>query len=289
MAETFIILGATGHVGSVVTRLLLEENRQVVAVTSNPHHADGLRRSGARAVTLDVRDTPALHDVLQHGDRLFLLNPPAAPTTDTDREERATAASIIAALKGSGIRKIVAQSTYGARPGTRLGDLAVLYELEQALQALAIPTLVMRVAYLMSNYDHALPMARQEGVLPSMFPADFLLPMVAPQDVGAAAAAFLREPEAVGGVRHVEGPKRFSPADVASALSEVIGRTVVVESTPPERFVDTFRAFGFSEGAALSYAGMTRATLEQPDFPTEFVRGTTDLRRYFADGIAQSD
>ncbi|MCC0030425.1 MAG: hypothetical protein H6891_09455 [Brucellaceae bacterium] len=46
---------------------------------------------------------------------------------DTDAEERETVDAIVGALAGSGLEKVVAASTYGARPGERCGDLTVLH------------------------------------------------------------------------------------------------------------------------------------------------------------------
>ncbi|MGX9115292.1 hypothetical protein ACWTU6_01150 [Mesorhizobium sp. BHbsci] len=54
------------------------------------------------------------------------------------------------------MRKIVAQSTYGARPGDRCGDLNILYELEQQLRGQPIPASIIRAAYYMSNWDSVL-------------------------------------------------------------------------------------------------------------------------------------
>jgi uncharacterized protein YbjT (DUF2867 family) len=62
-------------------------------------------------------------------------------------------------LDGSGLEKIVAQSTYGAQPGEGKGDLNVLYDLEQALAAQPISVSVIRAAYYMSNWDAALKTA----------------------------------------------------------------------------------------------------------------------------------
>ncbi|WP_245316357.1 hypothetical protein [Mesorhizobium wenxiniae] len=139
--------------------------------------------------------------VFRQGERLFLLNPPADPSTDTDVEERKTVAAITAALEGSGLRKIVAQSNYGARPGDRCGDLNILYELEQQLRAQPIPASIIRAAYYMSNWDSA-----GDGVVNTLFPADFRLPMVAPDDLGRAAAPLLKEPIEQTGIHYIEGP-----------------------------------------------------------------------------------
>jgi hypothetical protein len=122
-----------------------------------------------------VTDRDSLSAVFRTGKRAFLLNPPAAPSTDTDVVENSTVRAIATALEGSGLEKLVLESTYGAQPGERCGDLNVLYNFEQLLQAQPVPVTVQRAAYYMSNWDGMVAPARQ-GVLPSMFPEDFILP-----------------------------------------------------------------------------------------------------------------
>jgi hypothetical protein len=109
----------------------------------------------SRVAVVDVHDTPALTRVFRDGRRLFLLNPPAAPSTDTAREERKSVASILRALDESKIEKVVAESAYGAQPGEHVGDLGVLFELEQQLNQRSIPSSIIRAAYYMSNWDSA--------------------------------------------------------------------------------------------------------------------------------------
>ena len=91
---------------------------------------------------LDVTDVEALQGVFRRGRRAFLLNPPAPHNTDTDVEEHRTLSAIVRALEGSGREKVVLESTYGAQPGDRIGDLSVLFESERALRHQAIPVTV---------------------------------------------------------------------------------------------------------------------------------------------------
>lgn len=276
----FIVLGATGHVGSVVTRELLAAGEPVTAVTRDASRAEPLRAQGAAVAVVDVRDADALRAVLRQGRRAFLLNPPADPAGDPDEEERATVRSLLAALDGSGLEGIVAQSTYGAQPGRGIGDLGVLWELEEGLHGQPVPAAVMRAAYLMSNWDGLVDAARA-GVLPSVIPADLAIPMVAPQDLGRAAARLLREPPGRAGVYHVEGPERRSPADVAAAFAAALGRPVEPEVTPREGWVEMFQGLGFSEAAARSYAGMTAITVDRAyELPDDPERGTVTIDQY---------
>jgi uncharacterized protein YbjT (DUF2867 family) len=179
---------------------------------------------------------------------------------------------------------VVAASTYGARPGARCGDLTVLYAFEQMLMAQSITAAINRGAYYMSNWD--LDAARRSGKLLSFIPADMAIPMVAPEDLGDAAARRLLEPVSDATLRHVEGPQRYTPRDVADALAESLGRKVDVETIPPESWVATFMQFGFSKAAAQSYSCMTRTLVEggaaSPDHPQ---RGETALRDYIRSAV----
>lgn len=284
----FIILGGTGHVGSAAARALLSRGQKVTIVTRDPARAAAWEKEGAGAAVGDVLDVDGLRRILRTGRRAFLLNPPADPSADTDAQEKKTAAAIAVALEGSGLEKVVAESTYGAQPTERAGDLNVLYGFERALGAQDIPASVIRAAYYFSNWDASLETARDEGVVHSMFPADFKLPMVAPQDLGAMAADLLMAPPTREEMRYVEGPERYSPGDVAQAFAEALDRPVTVAVTPRGQIAAAFRKMGFSEPAADSYARMTEITLDD-DFSTPMApsRGETTLQEYIRGLVAR--
>jgi uncharacterized protein YbjT (DUF2867 family) len=283
-----IVLGGTGRVGSALTHALLASDQPVTVVSHRPDARAEWEAEGAEVAVADIHDADALRDALARGSRAFLLNPPADPSTDTVAEERRTVHSILDAVRQANPDRIVALSTYGARPGNGQGDLNVLYELERGLDALSIPTAVVRGAYFMSNWDMALDPARAEGVLHSLYPADFALPMVAPQDLGRFAARLLSGPSARTGIVHVEGPERYTPTDVADAFAEALGRSVEVSVTPREAWEPSFRELGFSDEAAASYVAMTEATLNG-DFPAPIERGETTIHDYVAALVTQAD
>jgi uncharacterized protein YbjT (DUF2867 family) len=132
-----------------------------------------------------------MRDVFRQGRRAFLLNPPAPVSTDTDEVEHRSMRDILSALEGSGLEKVVFESAYGAQSGDRIGDLSVLYDFEQALKSQPIPTTILRAAYYMTNWDPLLDAARN-GSLPTMFPEDRSVSMVAPQELVQAAVRLLR-------------------------------------------------------------------------------------------------
>lgn len=284
-----IIMGGTGHVGSATAANLLGQGEAVAIVTHHADRADEWRARGAEVIEASVEDVPSLRAAFQHGKRAFLLNPPADTTTDTDVVERRTVANILAALEGSGLEKVVAASTGGAQPGDRIGDLNVLWELEEGLRTQSIPASINRGAYYMSNWDGLLDVVRRDGVLSTMFPEDAVIPMVAPADLGQAAADRLSSSLDDVGVWYVEGPRRYSPRDVAEAFSVALDRSVELAITPRDQWKQAFLDLGFSEAAAASYTRMTEVSVDSGfDLAEDPWRGTTSLETYIQELVTKS-
>lgn len=280
----FIVLGATGHVGSAVVQELLDRGLPVTAVTHNGGKVAELKQRGVLTAVVDVRDSDALRQVFQMGTRAFLLNPPADVSMDTDAEESATAKGIAAALVGSGLEKVVLESTFGAQPGDLIGDLSVLHDFEQAVMSREVPVTIQRGAYYFSNWDAQLEEARS-GTLTTMFPPDLKIPMVAPADLGYAAAARLIEPFSSNTDIHlVEGPERYSVREVAETFAKALDRSVEVISLPPSDWIGAYQRLGFSATAATAYSRMTEATING-EFPlaAETEQGKTSLEAYIAE------
>jgi uncharacterized protein YbjT (DUF2867 family) len=284
-----IILGGNGHVGSAVAHALLSQGEPVTVVSRSSTSIPEWQKRGAQVEVVDVRHTTALHRVFAKGKRLFLLNPPADPAAHIDVEERKSLVSILSAIEHSGLEKIVAQSTYGAQPGDQIGDLGVLYEMEQHLAVQSIPFSVIRAAYYMSNWDFSLQTAKQEGVVHTLFPADFVLPMVTPRDIGELAAQLMTEPVKNVGLHYIEGPERYAAIDVAAAFSRVLQKLVKAVETSSEQWMQTLQGMGFSNAAATSFSNMTALTLAE-EMPARHcvTRAAISLEHYIETMVMES-
>ena len=286
----YVIMGGTGRVGSAVAAALLARGEQVTIVTHDANRAGAWLREGAEIVEANVNEVASLRAAFRRGSRAFLLNPNADMSADTDAVERRTVANILSALDGSGLEKVVAASTAGAQPGARIGDLNVLWELEEGLRRQPIPAAINRAAYYMSNWDGQLDAVRKTGTLQTMYPADLLIPMVAPLDLGEIAAQRLVSTPDDTGIRYVEGPRRYSSADVAKAFSQVLGAPVGVDVIPRDEWKEAFQGLGFSEAAADSYARMTAVSLDGGfDMPDDALRGATTLEAHIRDLLSKAE
>lgn len=277
----YVILGGTGHVGKAVTDELIAQNKKVTVITHDPKKVEQIEKNGAFAVIADVMDTEQLRQAFSHGKRLFLLNPPADPKTDTAAAERKTLKSILKALEGSGIEKVVAESTGGAQPGDKIGDLGVLYEMEQELKKLPLKVNIIRAGYYYSNWDGFLETAKAEGKIYTMYPADFKLPMAAPQDIGRFAAGLISSDNHNNEPYDFFGPDHYSANDVAEAFSKALGKPVATEEIPENSWIDFLMSAGFCSEAAQSMAAMTKITLEKNyEQPKNIQRGLTTIYEY---------
>ncbi|ASZ13501.1 NAD(P)H-binding protein [Chitinophaga pendula] len=276
----YIILGATGHIGSAVIRQLVQHGASVTGITSNNDHASQIEKAGATAAVADVRDTETLTRIFKTGKRLYVLNPPAAPHTDTSEEEEKNIVSIVEAISKSSFEKIVVESTYGAQPGSQLGDLAVLYNLEQKVKAIFRTPTIIRGAYYYSNWDSMLHSATTTGTIYSLYPADFVFPMVAPADIALLAAKALQAPADEHPLFYIEGPRQYAPADVAIAFSRALQKEVEVTVIPESGWVDFLLESGFSTAAAQSMANMTHVTLYSKNTSDCPEKGNITLEEY---------
>lgn len=276
----YIILGATGHIGSVLIKQLVKDGAAVTGVTSNSAHIPQIEAAGAKAAVADVRNTEQLISIFKTGKRLYLLNPSAPIDTDTHKSEEESIDSIVKAIGEVSFEKIVAESTYGAQPGEMLGDLDVLYNMEQKVKAIHGSTTIIRGAYYFSNWDHMKDAAKEEGLIYSLYPEDFVLPMVAPADIAHLAAKLLQAPTQDNPLVYIEGPRRYSPADVARAFGNILGKPVKVSVVEESNWMDYLMKAGFSEPAALSMANMTSVTLHNKQQPEDSHKGSTTLEAY---------
>lgn len=283
----FIVLGASGNVGSAVVESLLSAGEKVIAVTHNRENAMKLEQPDVEVAAVDVKAVEALREVLGRAKRAFLLNPPGDKQGDSDASELTTARSITEALKDSGLEKIVVHSTYGARTGEAIGDLGTLKVFEEGALASGIPAAINRAAYYFTNLG-MFAEAAETGTITTFYPPDLAMPMVSPADLGAVGAERLMSGLDDVGIVDIEGPARYTFVDVADAFADVLGKEVKMETLRREQWEEAFRSYGFSQPSARSYIGMTEATVEgEADFPKAPRRGKVGLRDFVKAMLAE--
>jgi uncharacterized protein YbjT (DUF2867 family) len=278
----FAVMGITGQVGSAVANHLLSHGQEVRGIVRDPQKAAAWTSRGVELATADYSDPGTLAPAFTGVEGVFAMIPPFfAPSPDL-REPRAVISSLRFALERSHPPRLVYLSSIGAQQTSRLGLITVLHLLEEALDSLPIPTAALRAGWFMENALWDIAPAREQGKLFSfLHPLDQLFPLVATNDIGEAAAQILLQ--SWTGHRHIEvaGPRRYSPNDLAAALSSALGKPIQPVIVPRETWTAAFVAQGTPEDStALRIEMLDGFNSGWIDFRvpgTEHFTGTTEL------------
>lgn len=242
----YAITGITGQVGGAVARALLAAGKPVRAVARDPDRAAPWIELGCAFAQANMDDAEALAGAFADAEGVFILLPPVFDPSPDFPETRAVIAAVRAALLKAKPDRVVFLSTIGA-DSARPNLLNQLRLMEQALQTLPMPVAFLRACWFMENSTWDIAPALERGVVPSFLqPLDRMIPMIATEDVGAAAAALLQRDWEGVHVAELEGPAPASPLDIAATLGAILGKPVHAEAVPREEWQGVFRAQGMT-------------------------------------------
>jgi NAD(P)H dehydrogenase (quinone) len=253
----FSVLGVTGQVGGATAHALLNRGHAVRAVIRTASAAADWQARGADVALADLGDPQALTAAFAGVDGVFVMTPPYTETPDLFAAHNVAIQNLCAAVTAAGVPYLVLLSSIGAQHSSGIGAIKKNRDLEQALNALSVPTVALRAGWFMDNYRGQIRAARESGILPSMLdPLDLTVPMVATEDIGQIAADVLqREPNGkyVVEVAHL---RAYSANDVARSMTSIVGRPVTAVVIPRDERVGVYRSWGLSEGSAREMSAM---------------------------------
>ena len=241
----YAIMGITGQVGSATARHLLDNGQRIRAIVRNKTKAAAWVARGAEVAVADWSDTAALTAAFSDVEGVFVMLPANFAPSPDFAEPRALVRTLTAALRQAQPPKVVALSSIGAQHDRDLGLITQLHLLEKALDTLPMPRAHVRAAWFMENLRWDVALAQFEGRLVSYLqPLDRPIPMVSTDDIGRTIASTLIETWFGRRVIEVEGPRRYSPLDMAQALAAVLEHDVEATAVPREQWAARFEAEG---------------------------------------------
>ena len=277
-----VVLGATGHTGSVVAQTLLAHKQSVRVVVRSADNGAIWAAKGAEVAVASLDDQAALTKALQGASGVYLLIPPNYGATSWLDEQRRRVDQTAEAVKASGIAHVVLLSSIGANLPDGTGPIRAARYGEQQLTAVAPNVTILRPGYFMDNWASGIGTAKNQGLLPSFISPQMSIPMISTRDIGRVAAERLMAGGRGHAIVELAGPEEYSPEDVATQLGGVLGRAVAVQAAPLSAVVPTFTSFGFSTEAAGLFQEMYTAfskDVVRYERPQSLVRGTTSLAK----------
>lgn len=225
MKKKIAVMGATGHIGTVLAHTLLAKGHEVRALGRDPRKLSGLASIGASIHSPAFDDQAALAAAFRGADAVFAMIPPSYGEDDFGAYQDRAGTAIAQALRGSGVRKVVDLSSTGAQHAEGTGPIQGLHRQEKRLNELGLDVVHLRPSYFMENHLYGIGTIKALGIYGTPIAASVALPQVATQDIGLRAAELLDRSDFAGvSVHEFGGPKDLTMTEAAAALGRAIGK-----------------------------------------------------------------
>src|ERR687885_406341 len=229
MAETILVTGATGTVGSEVVKQILSAKGEkgegmIVKAAARSANDSTFRNLELQVVQLDYNKPDTLSATLRDADKLFLLTPFQSNMVDLT-------SNLVNEAKKAGVKYIVKQSVLGADAEPAITPSRLHRQAEKIIEESGIPFTFLRPNFFMQNfvtfYSHFI---KTQGAF--YVPAgDAKASFVDVRDIAAVAVQVLNgnkngESKHIGKAYDITGGEAISYGQAAEILSKEIGKKV---------------------------------------------------------------
>jgi len=229
-----LVIGATGHQGGAVARMLLERGHKVRAFTRREESADaeGLRRLGAEVVHGDLNDRMSIERAAMGCDAIFAM---CTPYENGPEGETRYGINCADAAKNVKCRHLVYSSVANADKQTGIPFFDSKYRIEQYIRNVGVPYTIVAPAYFMENILSSMVKPElEQGRLSLPLPGDRKLQQLALRDLARFVVLVMEERERFLGLRIDIASEELTGFDEARVLSRLGGRTIEYNRTPIE-------------------------------------------------------
>lgn len=276
----FVVLGATGHTGSVVAETLLARKQSVRVVVRSVDKGASWKSKGAEIAVASLDNVPALTSAFRGASGVYLLAPPNYGASVWLAEQRQRMDQAAEVVKASGISHVVFLSSVGGHLPEGTGPIRAARYGEQKLGAVVQNLTILRPAYFMENWAAGIGVARDQGMLPTFIAPAAKISMISTKDIGRVGAECLISGGRGKQIVELAGPEEYSPDQAAAALGQFLEKAVSTQLAPLSAVVPTFKSFGFPDEAAKlfedMYTSFSRGSIGY-EHPASLVRGKVTL------------
>jgi uncharacterized protein YbjT (DUF2867 family) len=236
-----LVTGAAGKTGRAVIRALTAKGEAVRALVHCPEQIQTVEVLGAQQVVVgDMRLQATMDQAAQSIRAVYHICPNVSP------DEVAIGRVAIAAARSVGIEHFVYHSVLHPQVEAMPHHWQKLRVEEQLFESGLSYTILQPAAYMQNVLAHWDQIMGQ-GVYPVPYAVETRLGMVDLEDVAEAAAVVLIEPGHTGAVYELVGAEMLSQTEVATILSQQLGRPVRAEAVPLETWERQARESGLGD------------------------------------------
>ena len=261
MAETILVTGATGTVGSEVVKQLLSAKGGgdiIVKAAARSANDSTFRNLGVQVVQLDYNKPDTLSSALRGIDKLFLLTPFQSNMVDLT-------SNLVNEAKNAGVKYIVKQSVLGADAEPSITPSRLHRQAEKVIEESGIPFTFLRPNFFMQNFVTFYSNFIKTQAAFYVPAGDAKASFVDVRDIAAVAVQALSKNGTANHIRKaydITGGEAISYGQAAEILSKQIGKKVNYVNISDEDARKGMKDMGADEwtiNSMIELFGITRA------------------------------
>lgn len=249
----------TGHIGSRLCGILIDQGAQLTVIARNPEKAKHLADRGANVIAGSHDDAATLEQAVRNSESFFWVMPPTYTSRDPLGDSRRFADVAASVIRKFPDLRVVQLSSIGAQRPAGTGPIAGLHYAEGKFRSAAKNLVTLRSNYFMENIFNSLRTIITDGNIYTSAPTSTTAPQIATQEVAEISADILLQPAEGQRIVDLAGPEDISFEDCAEIISQATGKTVRAVTVPGEKLKIGYVQAGLSPQVAELYIEMQGA------------------------------
>lgn len=226
--EIIVVTGATGNIGKAVIKELIAKGYAPRAVVRKQKLDEAWDKAGVeQAVVEDGADVTALRKVFEGATSVFSMSPLVENLI-------ALGAATVEAAKQAEVKKIVRSSSLGAGVDAPITMGRWHGEVERAIENSGLEYAVVQPASFFQNYLGYADTIKAENAFYAPL-GNGKISLIDARDIAAVAAEALTDNKYNNQKLPVTGGESLSSADIATILSDVLGRKITYVDVPEDK------------------------------------------------------
>jgi len=260
---------ATGNIGSVVAKKLLDIGESVVVINRDANRVKHLADRGATVVTGEIDDEAVLDKAFAGAKAVFWLLPPPVIPNYNEWGLGATKKAV-AAVRKNNVARFVYISSVGCQAGEGGGAIYIHHLNETHLMGTLPNVAVIRAGLFMENFLNDIGTIVSHGTAYSPTVGNpYPVPLIATADIGSKAAAWLTNDWQGQRIVGAHGPKSITAAHAYEILGKAIGTPIKAVAVTVEQARGSMLGMGLPEFRVTMLCDMFNAFISGRAFQAE--------------------
>ena len=262
---SYVVTGATGHVGSALVDYLLGESVPIRVVIRSETKAESFRSRNIDVALADLYDAQALTRAFQGAKAVFVMNPTDVQGSDMFQSARQVSQAFAQVIQTAQVQRVVVLSSWGAEQPTKTGNILTAHILEEQLKDTTSQIVFIRAASFMENWLDSISAfkAGYSPVIGTIFQRlNKKTSYIATNDIARVADQYMIKPSNELNkllIIELEAQQTYSPNDVAKIVGDLLQKPVEVASMTDEMVENLGNKLGWSKSTVTNMIELHRS------------------------------